>query len=44
VDYVEADSVAKAFQIARSELKPDDILVCGGSLFTVGEVLSVWKN
>lgn len=44
VDYVEADSVAKAFQIARSDLKPDDILVCGGSLFTVGEVLSVWKN
>ncbi len=40
VDHVAADSVAEAFQIAQSELGPTDILVCGGSLFTVGEVLN----
>ncbi len=39
VEYVTADSVAEAFRIARAELSPQDILICGGSLFTVGEVL-----
>lgn len=35
-----AESVAEAFKIAQSELGPDDILICGGSLYTVGEVLN----
>lgn len=39
VEHVAADSVAEAFRIAQAELKPADILVCGGSLYTVGEVL-----
>ncbi|MBW6513506.1 MAG: bifunctional folylpolyglutamate synthase/dihydrofolate synthase [Candidatus Syntrophosphaera sp.] len=43
VPYVTAGSVAEAFQIARSELGQRDILVCGGSLYTVGEVLNSFK-
>lgn len=43
VPYVTAGSVAEAFQIAQSELSPRDILVCGGSLYTVGEVLCSFK-
>lgn len=40
VDYVTAESVADAFSKAKHELKPNDILICGGSLHTVGEVLN----
>ena len=41
VSFVAAASVAEAYQLARSELKSSDVLVCGGSLFTVGEILQV---
>lgn len=44
IDYVTADSVAEAFQMARQELKPEDILICGGSLYTVGEVLRLFSK
>lgn len=40
VPYVTAASVEEAFLLARSELSPEDILICGGSLHTVGEVIS----
>ncbi|MCB5228786.1 MAG: bifunctional folylpolyglutamate synthase/dihydrofolate synthase [Candidatus Cloacimonetes bacterium] len=33
-------SVAEAWDAARAELKQEDLLVCGGSLFTVGELLA----
>lgn len=33
-------SVAEAYTQALAELKPDEVLVCGGSLYTVGEVLT----
>lgn len=36
-----AASVWEAFSIARNELLPDQILICGGSLYTVGEVLEM---
>lgn len=41
---VTADSVAEAFRLAQAELGPDDILICGGSLYTVGEVLSCFPQ
>ncbi len=44
VDYVTANSVADAFSKAKNELKPNDILICGGSLYTVGEVLNCWHQ
>jgi len=34
------NSVAEAYSLAVSELGPDDVLICGGSLYTVGEVLT----
>ncbi|MGC9361908.1 MAG: bifunctional folylpolyglutamate synthase/dihydrofolate synthase [Candidatus Syntrophosphaera sp.] len=40
VPYVTAASVEEAFLLARSELSPEDILICGGSLHTVGEVIN----
>ena len=40
VEYLCAESVAEAFKIAQSELGPGDVLICGGSLYTVGEVLN----
>ena len=43
VPCVTAPSVAEAFRRACGELRPDDILVCGGSLYTVGEVLGAWN-
>ncbi|HOH78249.1 MAG TPA: folylpolyglutamate synthase/dihydrofolate synthase family protein [Candidatus Cloacimonadota bacterium] len=33
-------SVAEAYAQAVAELGPDDVLICGGSLYTVGEVLT----
>jgi dihydrofolate synthase/folylpolyglutamate synthase len=35
-----APSVAEAYEMARRDMRDDDVLVCGGSLFTVGEVLN----
>lgn len=35
-----ADSVAAAYDLALGDMKAGDVLVCGGSLFTVGEVLN----
>jgi dihydrofolate synthase / folylpolyglutamate synthase len=43
VPYVTAASVKEAFLLAKSELSPEDILICGGSLHTVGEVLKSLK-
>lgn len=43
VPCVTADSVAEALRLATSELQRADILVCGGSLYTVGEVLSAFQ-
>lgn len=40
VPYVTAASVEEAYLLARSELTPEDILICGGSLHTVGEVIN----
>jgi dihydrofolate synthase/folylpolyglutamate synthase len=40
VPYRAAGSVRQAFEMARSELRKGDILICGGSLYTVGEVLA----
>lgn len=37
-------SVAEAFDLARRELGPGDVLICGGSLYTVGEILSRWQG
>jgi len=35
-----AASVAEAYDMARHDMQEGDVLVCGGSLFTVGEVLN----
>jgi len=40
VPVVPSASVAEAYALAVSELGEDDVLVCGGSLYTVGEVLT----
>lgn len=37
-------SVGEAYQLALSELQPGDVLICGGSLYTVGEVLSAQQK
>jgi len=42
VPAVPCSSVAEALRIARSELGADDVLICGGSLYTVGEVLKAF--
>lgn len=34
-----AASVAEAYDMARGDMRDGDVLICGGSLFTVGEVL-----
>ena len=39
VPYQTANSVAAAYRLARNEQGPQDILICGGSLYTVGELL-----
>jgi len=39
-----AEAVGAAFRQALTELGADDILICGGSLYTVGEVLQAWKQ
>ncbi|PKN72834.1 MAG: bifunctional tetrahydrofolate synthase/dihydrofolate synthase [Candidatus Cloacimonetes bacterium HGW-Cloacimonetes-3] len=44
VPYKTAGSVADALQLALSECGPEDVLVAGGSLYTVGEVLQAYKN
>lgn len=44
VDFVTADSVAAALKTARKEMSSDDLLICGGSLFTVGEVLQAFSE
>jgi dihydrofolate synthase/folylpolyglutamate synthase len=42
VPAVPCTSVAEALAIARAELGEDDVLICGGSLYTVGEVLKAF--
>ena len=44
VEYATADSVSEALKIARAEMSENDILICGGSLFTVGEVLQAFSQ
>jgi dihydrofolate synthase / folylpolyglutamate synthase len=44
VAWESATSVGEAFRLAKAELKPDDILICGGSLYTVGEVLTEYNT
>ena len=44
VAYKTSASVAEALQLALSECLPTDVLVAGGSLYTVGEVLVAYKN
>lgn len=39
-----AESVSQAYRLALSELSYGEALVCGGSLFTVGEVLAARKE
>lgn len=39
-----ADSVAEAFKAAYDEATPDSVIVAGGSLFTVGEVISAFRK
>ncbi len=39
---VPCSSVTEALAIARAELGEDDVLICGGSLYTVGEVLKAF--
>ena len=39
-----AESVAEAFKAAYIEADPDSVIVAGGSLFTVGEVISAYRN
>lgn len=34
-----AASVAEAYRMARNDMKKSEVLVCGGSLYTVGEIL-----
>lgn len=43
VPYQIADSVAAALKLALSECSATDVLVAGGSLYTVGEVLQAFK-
>jgi dihydrofolate synthase/folylpolyglutamate synthase len=38
-----AGNVEQALQLALSECSPQDVLVAGGSLYTVGEVLQAYK-
>lgn len=44
VPYKTAESVKAAYELALSEARADDILICGGSLYTVGEILSYSKS
>lgn len=44
VDYAAAESVSEALKTARAEMSENDILICGGSLFTVGEVLKAFSE
>jgi dihydrofolate synthase/folylpolyglutamate synthase len=39
VSFQSAGSVAEAYRMARAGLAPGEVLICGGSLYTVGEVL-----
>lgn len=44
VTYTIADSVAQALNLAIGDMSPEDVLICGGSLYTVGEVLQEWRK
>lgn len=44
VPFASANTVAEAFRLACAELNKDDILVCGGSLYTVGEVIGAFNS
>ncbi|MDD4308902.1 MAG: bifunctional folylpolyglutamate synthase/dihydrofolate synthase [Candidatus Cloacimonetes bacterium] len=44
VPFKTADSVAEALQLALSECNSGDVLVAGGSLYTVGEVIQAFKT
>ncbi len=37
-------SVAEALSIALSQCTDQDVLIAGGSLYTVGEVLQAWQK
>ena len=39
-----AESVEQAYRLALRELSRGEALVCGGSLFTVGEVLAACRE
>ena len=41
VPFSTAKSVAEAYNMARNDLKKNDVLICGGSLYTVGEILDI---
>ncbi len=42
--YKEASSVQQAYLMALEEADPDDLIVGGGSLYTVGEILALSKS
>ena len=44
VQAIVANSVAEAFNSAYQEAGPDSVIVAGGSLFTVGEVISAFRK
>ncbi|MDD4276986.1 MAG: bifunctional tetrahydrofolate synthase/dihydrofolate synthase, partial [Candidatus Cloacimonetes bacterium] len=44
VQAIVADSVAEAFSAAYQEAGPNSVIVAGGSLFTVGEVISAFRK
>lgn len=44
VPAIACQSVADAYERARASLNADDVLICGGSLYTVGEVLKTGRS
>lgn len=44
VSAISSPSVAEAFKAAYDEAGPDSVIVAGGSLFTVGEVISAFRS
>ncbi len=44
VPYKEASSVQQAYLMALEEADPDDLIVGGGSLYTVGEILALSRS
>jgi len=42
--YFTAESVVSAYQMALKDSLPEDVIICGGSLYTVGEILCYHRN